>query len=1277
MISRLFQRLDGLASSAILLREAARTSRRWQTYAARTAFSGALFGVLLLGVWGAMSATTDVATLGWLGRAVFVAFSVVLLLLSMTLSPLVTSGAMIEEAQDRTLEMLLLSGLTPSRILMGKVLSRILVLLTVVLGAMPVLAVVVSLGGVAPQEVVAVVVHAIVAVVFTGSLGAFYGLFTRSPMLATLASASFAFVAFLVFPAFYVLFTAQPAFVAHFSLFAGPASSDWAALFSPLSWLPGLGVLFVVGTRLFELRVSHADIRHAFSARTWNTDVFLKGLVVAFVGGFGALVAAGVLYTWRSTADPGALGLVLLWGASGYVWLWGILLATLLTWAMLRVGVDVVDALDAILMGSARRDDEDRVVRVGSNPVAWREARWRAWTANGLPLLGTWLLVMLGLVQTGWWLIPGGALAMGALNTAIGLGLTVWAAARSIDEERRHHSLLVLLTTPLASHRILTGKLLGVATLSGPIVLLSLPFFALGVPFASLFDLMDGQGKSTAALVFLGLLVWLWTVALWTVLAVGSLLIGLVVKRSRSGFAVAIGTLVVSLGLPAVLGHAFEHPLLVWPSRLVVPPLAGSTSPLQYVGSILAWFVLAGVLFGVTSHGLRRWIAAGLAVLLTGLPVRSARAQVPAEVEVLAEPVGDGVVRPDRWAAVRVRLTNHGEPTRATVALPERDGSRLTPYRRVVDLPHGRKDVLLLYRPGTSRLKRTVQVTHPRGQAIASFRVRHAGAADATVGVFGLDPLGIQEIVGTEAPGIPGRFRRPDAVSRTVHVGLVEPGALPRHAAAWEAFDQLVWPDPHPERVDPMSLTALAHWVADGGHLVVSLTENPSHLHATPLGPLLPLDLERSVPVDVGASGGPSWSHALPAGMPMAVGSTRPLEDRTVFTLLEDRSGRPLWTTASYGLGAITLLTFHPSLLPDEVRPVFWRDVLRLPGAERLTDPLRATRDGELLTAARPALDDQLHAVPVVRPDREPWSDPTFLIQEWLTDIPGLAPLPLGWLLGFAGLYLLVIGPVDGLVLRVLRRQPLTWITFPVTIVLFSSVALVGTSWVKGDEAVVTSLTRVDLLPGTGLWRGTTRIGVFATSRTEITVAGAVEDAVAAPEEGFVERPRVSVGLGPGRVGWSAETWTQGRASVRWIDQAPGTVRVERTADGLVLENGLPFPLADAQVREPTQPPSLWEAGPVAPGQRVLLRARAGDADEAPLPTGVEASDDATELDRLRRMLGNDQAPGEGELLLHEHDAVVFASIDPVHPPVLTGVQPRFQRATLLRVPVTIARGSP
>ncbi|MCA9567378.1 MAG: hypothetical protein KC656_06025, partial [Myxococcales bacterium] len=1214
------------------------------------------------------------------------AFSTVMLLLACTLAPLMTSAAMIEEAEDRTLEMLILSELTPSRILMGKVLSRILLLITVVFGALPVLAMVVTLGGVAPHQVVAVVVHALVAIVLTGSLGAFYGLFTRSPMLAMLASVSYAVVAFLLFPGGYILFTAKPQHAAHFSLFAGPATQDWSALISPLSYVPSLVLLFVIGTRLFELRISNADIRTAFAAETWGTRRFVIASVVAFCCGFLVLPASAMLYGVRLADGSSVPARIVVFGSATVVWAWATLLMTLLSWVLLRVGVDVVDALDAILGGRDKREEERIEAHVWGNPVAWREARPAAWAANGMPLLVTWLLLMLGMVQTGWWMIPGGALSMGMLNTAAALGLTVWLSARTVEEERRKDSLKVLLTTTLASWRILAGKALGVAVITAPLMALSMPFFVLGLPYAYVL-VEDPSAPKGVDLLVRGALTWGWTLPLWAVLLTGSLLVSLSVKRSRSGFTAALGLLLLALGLPTVLGRLFEDVwLLATPCRLFVPPLAGGASTLQFLVSGIAWSVLAGGLFVVASYGLRRWIVAAMAGLLAlGLASAPARAQpIPVQdgFQVLAEPLGEGVVRPEHWAAVRLKVLNTDRETRGRVVLSERQGDRQVTFEREVDLPQGRKDVVLLYQPSTSRAQRTVVLEAPGRRAVATFQPKPAYDQDATVAVLGTDLLGLQLLRTTWGGGIPGRRLRERVDSRDVRAGLVEPGTLPRHAAAWEGFDQLVWPGADPSALDPAQLTAITHWVADGGHLVLTVAENVTALRGTPLADLLPIDLERTEDrTDLGPLG--RWAPP-PGVLPVAVGRERRTADRQVFTLLASHEGAPLWVTGTWGLGTVSVLTFDPRQLGKGLEGL-WRDVLHLPqpsgtprapldgvawGPDGTPQPIELPRE-----ALEIALQSDLTALhngttpgdfQISRASPEFTENHDQQVREWLADIPGVAPLPIEWLLVFSGLYLFVIGPLDAIVLRMLRREPWTWVTFPVTIVVFSTVALVGTAWIKGSQAVVSTLERVDLLPGTGLWRGHTDLAVFATERTRIGMQGPMEDAVAWPWSGYLDDSGATAGLGPGVATWTAETWTLGYARTRWIAPAPGTVTLTRTPDGLVVTNLFDFPLHDVEVVAPGEGPEVYDVGPIGPGQRAVV---------GQVARGI--SDGTGPLDILRRTFWDAPPDGEGYLSVDAQSYVVLASVDPIAPPPLAGVRPKHRRMSVLRIPIRTVGESP
>jgi ABC-type transport system involved in multi-copper enzyme maturation permease subunit len=1324
VLARITGFFDGFASQAVLMREAARTSRRWQTYAARTGFSGALFGVLLMGIYTAVNAPfVDISNISYAGRAIFIAFSAVLLLMAILLAPLMTSAAIIEETEDRTLEMLVLSKLAPSQILAGKVLSRILILITVVFGAMPVMAMVVTLGGVAPQQVVAVTVHTLIAVVLVGSLGAFFGLFTRSPMLAMLASAAYAVPIFWLLPVGYVICTGEPKDAAHFSLFAGPAVQDWTSPVAVLSYLPSLVVIFVIGTRLFDLRVSSADIRKAFAAKTWSTTTWVWGLAIAIVTGVTVLPLATLgCYSFRYAGQGAAsswLQTAALVGCVAVVWLWWTFTLTLCTWALLRVGVDVVDAMDAILGGRGKRKRDRRRFKVWSNPIMWREARPAAWGSNGVPVIATWLLIMLGMLQTGWWIIPGGSLAMGVMNTLAAMGLTLWLAARTVDEERRQKSLEVLLTTTMASPRIVLGKAAGVAVPTFPLMLLSAPFIAFGVPHLHVFDIVDSAGDRTSMDWFVrGTLTWLWTLPLWATLLFGSLLVALRVKRSRSGFSVAIGVLLVALGLPGVLGRLFEDIwIIATPCRMFVPPLAGEAAIWQYLFATVVWSGFAIALFAWTSLGLRRWISAALGlVLAVGLATSSiAQAQQPKipiqdGFAIVAEPLADGIARPDQWAAVRVKIVNREDAAQGRLVLTERSGTESQTFERPVELPKAtRKDVILLFRPNASSREREITLQTRSGRiARAVFQLDLAREEDTNVAVMGVDLMGIQAIRNA-SPRVPLQTPR-EAINERVRSGLIEPGVLPRHSAAYGAYDQVVWPRADPSQLDPAQLAAIRGYVADGGHLLLTVTENWRALDRSTLADMLPVAYTGTEDrTDLSGFIRSMGGRAIETPTPVARGDVQRLPGRWSFIRARTDDGEPLWVTTTYGLGTVSVLHLDPAVQPikgnvDAER--FWRTMLALPAPEAFALDERdlvvesavyrhATGDLTRWDDPREPLANALSLRPPLATSvlggniRWQASDPydytaynTYEneltgprqweseVRSWLSDIPGVAPLPMSWLFAFSALYLFVIGPLDWFLLRQLKRQPWTWVTFPLTIVVFSGAALAGTAWMKGSQAMVSTFEVVDVLPGTTLWRGDAYVGVFATRRTRVGLSTSVEDSVAQPlmESGYTLDPTLDAGFGPGRFEYGADTWTLGYASLSWTDEAPGTVEMEvLPSGGWALTNTLPFDLVDAElVLGKRSDAMVYAVGPLASGERKEVGVDAG------FWMNASQSADDTSLAWMRQRAFDAPAFGRGYLRPNDGRLVLVAQAeDRITPLSVEGVRPIHRVQTLLRIPLT------
>ena len=1261
--------LDRAISTAILFREAARTSRRWQTFAARTGFSAALIGVLLLGIHGAVTATSsslvDSADLAWLGKGLFTAFSVAQLGLAILLAPLMTATAVIEEAEEGTLDLLVLTRLDSGQIIAGKVVSRLLVLTTVVLGALPITTLVVNLGGVSGLEVLAVTTHTLTTVGIMGLLGAFFALFTRSPMLCVMASASYAVPFFLVLPGAYAIGVADPSSMAHFSPFAASMAQDVTALITPASYLPAMVVVWGLLRPLFQLKTARAGIDHAFDHGVWRTFTWLKALGVWLVLGLTLGLALPLLYA--RAAGGIATGGVVSWLARAWVWAYASAGFALATWAYLRIAFDVVDGLDSLF--SPKRSSDDRApIDMGTNPVWWREARLGAWLRTAAPILSTWLLVALGVLQTGWWLFPGGILLMAVGNAAVALGLAAWMGTRTIADERRRASLEPLLTTTMANHRILSAKAAGVAFATFPLLLLTLPLLVVGVPHLRMWDLMSGgQADFARSTVHAGF-TWAWLVAVWSAVVVGSLVAGLRVRNPRSAFGVTLAAVGVGLLLPSAMGRLF--PDVVWlavPARLWAPPLAGGAGLVSYVVSMLGWSTLAAATYVVLTRRLRRWALAVLTALLclsiAPAPARAQTVDVKKEMERInqlqmrIEPLVDGLHRRDGWTALTVVLQNTGAGTSGTLTLTEESAYAARSWSRQVDLAEGaRKEISLVFQAtGHGGDRRVTFVTSEGRSAIGQVRLQPLEAADVLIGVVGTDAMGLPAAVRDATNrAVPGRRPRGQAQGpRVVRTGLLPPATIPTASHALSGIDWIVWPDADPSQLSTPQAEALVAWVSDGGHLLLTVSDTHRQVMGSPLAALVAGTLGAPLEGDVD-------ELAARLGVPGAPTPVAPfVADREVWVGARDRQGQPTWAVWPHGLGSVSLLPASLALDPlDDVdREVLWRELLFLPAPGAIVD---GPDDG--LLAAHNHYPPFTWS-PIGFDQTDPDADWESQIRGRLDDIPGVSPLPMSWLVAFAGLYLLVIGPLDYFVLRAIGRQPLTWITFPLAIAAFTGLAILGTRYTKGSTAILTRIELVDVLPDAGRWRGDTFFGVFSTRKVDLTVRSGFDDAVLAPldEPGFLPDPRLAAGNGPGQLAYRAETWTLAYARSTWSTPREEQMAVGPLEEGITLRNDLGVDLDEAYVLSPSGSwPSMRSLGPMRAGETVELPLRYSGW--SPLPhadAGDEASWRLHVLHRPPMRDHGDLAPDEQGMLFigwaegHAVEPLTLDGLSPVEEPIV------------------------
>lgn len=643
-------------------------------------------------------------------------------------------------------------------------------------------------------------------------------------------------------------------------------------------------------------------------------------------------------------------------------------------------------------------------------------------------------------------------------------------------------------------------------------------------------------------------------------------------------------------------------------------------------------------------------------------------APVDGRLRARVRPFADGLVREGEWGFVHAEVAS-GLPTdQAWLGLGEPLGEDRAEvqYGRRFELTRGARKVLpgyWLVGPGMGARRFSLRPDREEGGYIG-LPLRAVDPEEVALVVIGDDALGLQTVRAAWSGGVPGRRpRAPVDGERRVWVGVAPLASLPERSAGWGAFDYVIWPEAQPSRATPGALQALRHWVADGGNLFLTVSDRWADVRSSPLEPLLPLDLLGSEPVTIADAtrrlGGPASAEAT--ATPVARGAVRP----GAWTLLVDDAGQPLWLLGRYGLGTVSVLLTNPAIAPlgtEIQRTELWRALLFL------NDPQSASGAPLYRPFARlrsaPSGAQLGHALRARTPygawngrwNEHPAPDMENRMREALGDVPGVAPVPLPLLLGFAFVYLLAIGPLDWWILRRLRRQPLTWVTFPVMVVLFSSFVLVGTRLYKGSQAVAVRLEAVDVLGDTGLWRGQTWLGLFSTRRSLVRVSTLEADAVIQPlfQPGFMNAPAVTAEDASTSLSWQAETWTLGYARTTWVGPREGTVRVLASdEDSVELESTLPFTLSPAElhvghVRVPL--------GALEPGRSKL--ALQSSTEEA----GLDTNEPIVQL--LRE--GLDMNRGSAEL---EGSAwIAGLAPAPIENLRLEGLSPESRQRTLVRV---------
>ena len=458
-------------------------------------------------------------------------------------------------------------------------------------------------------------------------------------------------------------------------------------------------------------------------------------------------------------------------------------------------------------------------------------------------------------------------------------------------------------------------------------------------------------------------------------------------------------------------------------------------------------------------HALARAIHA-LAALTIAAPLAfAALAALPTTTRadgltMTAHALLHGRTRAGAWFGIAVDIGNPGPAVTGELRVQGGTDGR-TRFGQLAELATGsRKEFLLFAQPPGFGNRVTVDLTYG-DRVVASVPV------DITAVEPGATAVGVladnaAKLVGEislppSAWGVP-----PALVPLTV-------ADLPERVQAWATLDRLVWQDVDAASLSKGQLASLRAWVAAGGRLVIaggtrgadSLAGLPDDL--LPYRPTATLDIDPAVLRPV-LGGTPTGSSILPA---------------LAGTLAHGRSlatsgDRTVAADMPYGAGWVTLLGFDP------------------------TTPWLAKGDTWDAPLWRRLLPSRSGGTPVAMVDDSNLVNAT-------------ANLPSGTLPSTGGLlillvaYIVLVGPVNYVVLRLLDRREWAWATVPALIAAFTAAAFGYGLITRGSDVVVHEVAIVRGAPGTDQATAQSWLAIFSPSRTSFQVSTPGETLLSAP----------------------------------------------------------------------------------------------------------------------------------------------------------------------------------
>ena len=596
-----------------------------------------------------------------------------------------------------------------------------------------------------------------------------------------------------------------------------------------------------------------------------------------------------------------------------------------------------------------------------------------------------------------------------------------------------------------------------------------------------------------------------------------------------------------------------------------------------------------------------RWgLLCAAAVLLLA---QSTRAELQFDVFVgygSGGAVGDGIVREGSWFPVACEIFNDGPSFNAIFEFSSRQTGSGQARRMRIELPSNtRKRFSFPVFSGASRYASwDARLYDDRRRLQAErtdLRCRDVTWETTVLGGLARAVAGMPTLPGTKS-------NRPELQPQ---VARLAPEQFPDNPIGLEGLHALYLNSERALALSAAQAAALRTWVEGGGHLIL-VPEQAQDISSTPwLAGLMPVELG-SLTTNRSTGAFQAWlrtgaalrteTATSPAGIARPT-QTRPGNPSTpqenpyltqatdgAFELVDlplyqgnliagdvwlALEGAPAVVDARRGRGHVTVLLFNPEREPFKSwknRPWFWARLLQLPG-DLFTQSTTGAYGGWSLDGVFGAM----------------------------IDTRQVRKLPIEWLLVLLVVYLLVIGPIDRWWLKKINRQMLTWITFPLYVLLFSLLIYYIGYRLRAGDTEWNELHVVDVLPGRELadLRGRSFAALYSSVNARYRLASdlpfaALRGEYLGPAGGGQEGGRVEADLVANafQAEVTVPVWTSLLYVHDWVQSASPPFRARATRSDrrwqLEVQNLLDHALANLQVAVEGR---LLDLGALRPGE--------------------------------------------------------------------------------------------